>query len=408
MAVSSKSPFQQLAKEASMQPKEKLLAVKKGNNSLTIGIPKEITYQENRVPLTPGSVHTLTSNGHEVIIESNAGKAAFFTDSEYSEAGAKVAYNKKEVFNSDILLKVDPPTDEEIELMQPEQILISAIQMANLKEDYIRKLMKKKIHAVGYEFMKDESGTLQIIRSMSEIGGTASVLIAAEYLNNTNGGKGELIGGFPGIPPTQVVILGAGTVGESAARTALGLSASIKVFDNSISNLRRLQHSLGVPIYTSTIQPNVLAKALARADIAIGALRGEDGRSPSVVTEEMVKNMRPNSVIIDVSIDQGGCFETSEVTTHTNPVFKKYDVLHYCVPNIASRVSRTASYALSNIFTPILVDLADQGGFKDYVYANKGVRAGVYIYNGMLTNKPIGERFNMTPKDLDLILATQA
>lgn len=405
MAESSKSPFQQLAKEASMQPQEKLLAVKKGNNSLTIGIPKEITYQENRVPLTPSSVYTLVGNGHEVIIESNAGKSAFFVDSEYSEAGAKIAYDKKQVFDSDLLLKIDPLTDDEIELMKPGQILISAIQMANLKEDYIRKLIKKKIHAVAYEFMRDDYSSLQIIRSMSEIAGTASVLIGAEYLNNTNGGKGELIGGFPGIPPTQVVILGAGTVGEYAARAAMGLSASIKVFDNSTYNLRRLQNDLGSPIYTSTIQPSVLAKALSRADIAIGALRGEDGRSPCVVTEEMVKNMRPNSVIIDVSIDQGGCFETSEVTTHTNPVFKKYDVIHYCVPNIAARVSRTASYALSNIFTPILIDMADQGGFKEYLYGNKGVRCGVYIYNGMLTNKPIGERFNMTPKDIDLIIA---
>ncbi len=404
MSDKPKSPFEELAKQASLQPQEKLLEVKKHKHSLSIGIPKEITYQENRIPLTPSSVRLLVNNGHEILIESGSGKNAKFLDKEFSEAGAKIVYSKEDVYKSEIILKIDPPTKEEIDLMFAGQYLFSAIQMANLDDSYIRQLSAKKITAIAYEFLKDKDHTLSIIRSMSEIAGSSAVLIGAEYLSNASGGKGELLGGLSGIPPTEVVIIGAGTVGEYAARTAVGLGANVKVFDNSIAKLRRLQNNMGLRIYTSVLQPNILEKALRTADLAIGALRSDEGRSPCIVSEEMVTQMKMNAVIVDVSIDQGGCFETSDVTTHTNPTFTKHDVIHYCVPNIPSRVARTASYALSNIFTPILIEVAEAGGFKNYFWESNVIRNGVYIYKGNLVKRHIGERFNMKFKDIDLLI----
>ncbi|TNE78197.1 MAG: alanine dehydrogenase [Bacteroidetes bacterium] len=399
-----KSPFQELAKQASLQPQEQLLELKKGNLKLSIGVPKEITYQENRVPLTPSSVNLLVNNGHEIAIESGAGKNANFLDKQYSEAGAKIVYSKVEIYKAEIILKIDPPTKEEIDLMFPGQYLFSAIQMTNLSETYIKQLVNKKVTAIAYEFLKDQDDTLSIIRSMSEIAGSSAVLIGAEYLSNTRGGKGELLGGISGIPPTEVVIIGAGTVGEYAARTAVGLGANVKVFDNSLAKLRRLQNNLGMRVFTSILQPNIMSKALAAADLAIGALRSDEGRSPSVVSEDMVRNMKSGSVIVDVSIDQGGVFETSEITTHTNPTFTKHDVIHYCVPNIPSRVARTASYALSNIFSPIMLDIAEVGGFKNYFWESSIIRNGVYVYKGNLVKRHIGERFNMKFKDIDLLI----
>lgn len=399
-----KSAFSELAKQAQLQPQEQLLEIHKENLRLSIGIPREITYQENRVPLTPSAVSLLVNNGHEIILESNAGKNAHFTDQQYSEAGAQIAYSKADVYKAEIILKIDPPTREEIEMMFPGQYLFSAIQMANLSVSYLKQLATKKVTAFAYEFLRDAEDTLSIIRSMSEIAGSSSVLIAAEYLSNGSGGKGELLGGISGIPPTEVVIIGAGTVGEYAARTAVGLGASVKIFDNSLSKLRRLQSNLGMRLYTSILQPNILSKALMNCDLAIGALRSDNGQSPCVVNEEMVKLMKPGAVIVDVSIDQGGCFETSEVTTHTNPIFRKHDVIHYCVPNIPSRVARTASYALSNIFSPILIDIAKYNGFKNYIWSNQTIRNGVYIYKGHLVKSHLGERFNMPFKDIDLLV----
>ncbi len=404
MKETPKSPFQELAKQASLQPQEQLLEIRKHETQLSVGVPKEITYQENRVPLTPSSVSLLVNSGHVITIESGAGKNANFLDRQYSEAGARIVYGKEEVYKSDIILKIDPPTKEEIDLMVPGQHLFSAIQMTNLTDSYIKQLINKKITAIAYEFLKDQEDTLSIIRSMSEIAGRSAVLIGAEYLGNTHGGKGELLGGVSGIPPTEVVIIGAGTVGEYAARTAVALGASVKVFDNSLAKLRRLQNHLGMPVFTSVIQPNILGKALASCDLAIGALRSDEGRSPNVVSEEMVTRMKAGAVIVDVSIDQGGCFETSEVTTHTNPTVIKHDVIHYGVPNIPSRVARTASYALSNIFTPILIDIAESGGFKNYFWDSSIIRNGVYVYKGNLVKRHIGERFNLKFKDIDLLI----
>ncbi|MEZ4720801.1 MAG: alanine dehydrogenase [Flavobacteriales bacterium] len=348
----SKETQRELSESAMMLPKEMLQPVGRKQKKLFIGIPKEISLQENRVALVPEAVQLLVNNGHEVVVETGAGKASHFEDNEYSEAGAQIAYSTKEVYEADLILKVEPISDEEMEFLKPKQVLISAMQLSVQPKNYIKNLMVKKVTAIAWDYISDEDGILPIVRSMGEIAGTTSILIAAEYLSNIKG-QGIMLGGITGVPPTQVAIIGAGTVGEFAARAALGLGADVRVFDNSISKLRRLQNSIGQRVSTSTIQPKVMAKALMRADVAIGAIRSISGRTPCYVTEEMVRNMKPASVVVDVSIDQGGCFETSRITTHDEPTYTVHDVIHYCVPNIASRASRTASHALSNVMAPI-------------------------------------------------------
>jgi alanine dehydrogenase len=389
-----------------MQPQESMLEVKSKKNKLYIGIPKEVSFQENRIPLTPLSVALLVNNGHDVLLESNAGQAANFSDNNYSEQGAQIVYDTKRVYEADIIIKIAPPTMEEIAMMKPGQLLISALQVSTLKAECLQALLAKKVTAICFENIEDEGGTLTVVRAMSEIVGATSILIAAEYLSNIFGGKGLMLGGITGVPPTEIVILGAGTVGEYAARTAISLGAEVKVFDPSIYKLRRLQNNIGSRVFTSVVQPIVLEKAITTCDVAIGAMRADDGRSPCLVSETTVSKMKPNSVIIDVSIDQGGCFETSEVTNHTHPVFRKYDVIHYCVPNIASRVARTATYALTNIFAPILLDIGEQGGLKNVIWKKSGIRNAVYIYQGHLTNKHMGERFGIPCKDLDLLVVS--
>ena len=387
-------------------PQEEKLELKKQPKSLFIGVPKEITFQESRIAIVPDAVQLLVSHGHEVIIESKAGEGANFSDSEFSEAGAKIVYDTKEIYQADIILKVEPPTIEEIKLMKGRQTLISALQITTRSKKFIEKLAQKKINCLAYEFIQDDSGMMPLIRSMSEIAGNTSILIASEYLSNVNLGKGLLLGGIAGVTPTEVVIIGAGTVGEFAARSAMGLGASVKVFDNSLSKLRRLQNDLNKRVFTSIIQPKVLQKALRRADVVIGALRSNDKRTPCVVSEQMVSQMKDGSVIIDVSIDQGGCFETSQLTNHSKPIFNKFGVVHYCVPNIPSRVARTASYSLSNLLTPIILKAGDFGGLDNVIVSDVGLRQGVYICHGMLTNKMVAEWFNLNYKEIDLIIAS--
>lgn len=398
------SELTDIAKQALMQPQEAMLETKTKKNSLYIGIPKETSFQENRIALTPLSVALLVQNGHDVVIEAGAGAFANFHDKDYSEQGARIVYDKKEVYRADIIIKIAPPTDDEIEIMKSGQVLFSTLQMSTMKCEALKAMMKKKITALSFEYLRDEGNILTVVRAMSEIVGATSVLIAAEYLSNVFDGKGLMLGGVTGVPPTEIVILGAGTVGEYAARTAIALGAEVKVFDSSIYRLRRLQNQIGSRVFTSVIQPIVLQKAIRNCDVAIGAIRATHGRSPCLVSEETVSRMKPNSVIIDVSIDQGGVFETSEVTNHTAPVFKKYDVIHYCVPNIASRVARTATYALTNIFTPILVDIGEMGGLMNLIWERAGIRNAIYLYQGQLTNKDLADRFNMPHKDLDLLV----
>lgn len=406
--MSKKSGFYEIAKQAMLTPQEApMMVATRHSNAMRIGIPKETTFQENRIGLTPQAAHLLVSSGHEVFIEAGAGKEAKFYDRDYEDAGAKITYSKEEVYKCDIIMKVSFPSMEEIEMIEEGKTIISALHLAMLKDEQIKKLIKKKVTAICFEYMRDEADVLPVIQAMSEIAGSTSILIAAEYLSNINHGKGVMLGGISGIPPSEVVILGAGTVGHFATRAALGLGAEVKVFDNSLYKLRRLQNDLGIRIYTSIMHPNILLKALKSADVAIGAIRANSGRTPCVVSEEMVMEMKTGSVIVDVSIDQGGCFETSQITNHTHPIFEKHGVIHYGVPNIASRVARTASYALSNIFAPILLDIGDYGGVKNYLWNMEGVRHGVYIYKGNLTNKHISERFGLPYKEIDLLIAAQ-
>ncbi|REE81707.1 alanine dehydrogenase [Lutibacter oceani] len=383
-------------------PQEETLEVIKQKGELVIGIPKETHYQEKRVCLTPDAVAALTNQGHKFIIETGAGEGANFSDNEYSEAGAKISYDVKEVFACHIILKVEPPSLDEIKLINPQSILFSALQLKTQSKKYFEALASKRITAVAFDYIRDEHGIYSVVKSLSEIAGTASILIAAEMMSKDNAGNGLLLGNISGVPPTEVVILGAGTVAEFAARSAIGLGANVKVFDNSLTKLRSLQHNLGRPIYTSTIQPKTLQKALMRCDIAIGAVRG-NSRSPVLVTEEMVEQMKTGSVIVDVSIDRGGCFETSEVTTHKNPTIEKYGVIHYCVPNIPSRYSRTASVSISNIFTPYLSNIAEEGGFENAVRFDKSLQKGMYFYHGILTNKTVADWFNIPFRDINLL-----
>lgn len=398
------SQFSHLAHQALKQPQEMVQEIGSKKNKLFIGIPKEVSFQENRIALTPLSVSVLVENGHRVLIESGAGNGAKFLDHHYSEQGAEIVHDTETIYKADVIIKIAPPTLEEIALMRSGQILLSSQQPTFLTLEILQAMMNKRITALSYEYLRDEGSVLSVVRAMSEIVGATSIFIAAEYLSNVMDGKGLMLGGVTGVPPTEIVILGAGTVGEYAARTALALGAQVKVFDSSIYRLRRLQNNMGSRIFTSVIQPMVLRKAVISCDVVIGATRADNGRCPSLITEETVSKMRPNSVLIDVSIDQGGCFETSEVTNHLEPIFRKYDVIHYCVPNIASRVARTATYALTNIFTPILLDLGEIGNMMNLIWEKPGVRNSVYIFQGQLTNKDIARRFNLAPKDLDLLV----
>lgn len=385
-------------------PQEEMLEVARKRSSLQIGIPKETSIQEKRIPLVPDAVAVLINNGHEVVIETGAGEGSSFTDKDYSEAGAQIVFTTEEVYKANMILKVEPPTLEEIDLMQQGQLLISALQLPIQPKNFLKKLINKRVTAIAFDYIKDPEGILPIVSAMSEIAGNASILIAAEYLSTLHKGQGQLFGGISGVSPTEVVIIGAGTVGEFAAKSALGLGATVKVFDNNTHKLRRLQSMLGQRIFTSIIQPKVLGKALKSADVVIGALSSPFGRTPVVVTEEMVSHMKDFSVIVDVSIDKGGCIETSEVTSHDAPIFSKYGVIHYCVPNIASRVARTASYALSNVITPTIMDTGEFGGLETMIKSYQGIQNGVYIYKGVLTNKYLAETFSLPYKDINLLL----
>ncbi len=385
---------------------EETLDIKPHTAKLLIGIPKETTLQENRIALIPDAVGVLVSNGHEVIVESKAGEGSNYADHEFSEAGATIVHDKEQVYKAPLLVKSAPVVSDDLPFLQLNQTIISPIHLSILKKDQLEKMMEKRITALGFENIKDDSGTYPIVRSMSEIAGSAVMLIAGQFLGSTNNGKGVLLGGICGIPPTKVIIIGAGVVGESVTRTALALGASVKVFDNNVYRLKRLQNNLGVRVWTSVIEPRILAKQLKTCEVAVGALSG-DGRSPVVVTEEMVMAMRPGSVIIDVSIDRGGCFETSEITTHQHPTFKKHGVTHYCVPNIPSGFARTASHGISNVLMPMLLSVGDEGGFEEMVWHNFNLRNGVYMYKGYLTNFYISQRFDLKFTDLNLLIASR-
>ncbi len=405
--MSKQSGFEKLARATSLYPKEKLAPISDKPNALFIGLPKEISLQENRISLTPDAVGVIVANGHKVWLETGAGVKANFSDQEYSEAGAEIVQSREEVYQASVILKIEPPTLKEIDLFTPNQIIFSALQMGARSQEYFTRLAAKKVIAIAYEMVEDKVAGRPIVRAMSEIAGNTVMQIAAEYLTTTNNGLGVILGGITGVPPTKVVILGAGTVAEYAARAASGLGAEIMIFDNHIYKLRRIKHALGFQVFTSTLDSSYLAEVLKDADVVIGALRPDRGSNKIVVTEEMVQSMKEGSVIIDLSIDHGGCVETSELTTHELPVIEKYGVIHYGVPNITSRVARTASYVLSNIFTPTLLRSAEEGSLEDMIYNHKWFLNGVYAYKGGITNKYIAQKFNLPFKDLSLVMAAR-
>ena len=385
-------------------PKEEMLEVKKKEQKIKIGIPSDKSKIEYRVPLTPQAVELLVSYNHEIYIERNAGKSVNYTDKEYSDAGAIIVDKKEEIFQCDIILRISPFDCEEIDLLRGNQTIISNMQLQAHCNESIQKLMRKKVTSIAYEYLQDEKGFFPVVHQMSQISGITAVTLASEYLSNSHNGKGVLFGDVTGITPSELVIIGSGTAAEFAARAALGLGVMVKVFDSSVSDLTKLEERLGQRIFTSVFYPRVLKKALVSADAVIGAL-SLSSTPKFKVSEEMVKTMKEGSVIIDLNVSQGGCFETSECTDLNKPAFSKHGVLHYCVPNIPSLVARTASISLSNILIPILLSIGDNGGVDNYIKNSKGFRKGVYVYHGILTNHDVGYHFNIPAKDIDLLLA---
>lgn len=381
-----------------------MLGIKHESRNISIGIPLELSPNENRIALIPSAVKLLVNRGNRVLIEKNAGERSFFSNQEYADAGAEIMDSHEAVFNAGIILKVAPPTSDEIEFLNKRQCLISALNLPTRPKDYFNQLINRKVTAFAFEQIQDKTGALPLVKAMSEIIGNASMLIAAEYLCHPQYGKGVMLGGFPGVSSTEVVIIGAGTVSEFAARVALGLGASVKVFDSTIYKLRNLQDKFGQRINTSIFQPDLIEKALATADVVIAAKHSSEGVSSCFIPESTVRKMKAGAVIIDVSIDQGGCFETSRATNHQNPVYQLHDITHYCVPNIASKVPHTASTSFSNFFGSLLLEIAERGDLSSSLATNPGLAKGAYIFNGILTNEQISKKYDLPFQLLDLLL----
>ncbi len=386
-------------------PQEEMLELVQDKKKFRIGMPADKTGNERRVPLAPLAVEVLVNEGFEVVIQDGAGKGAYFSNHEYSKYGAEITTNLADVFSCDIIVKICPLTIEEMVLLRGNQIIITSLHSTYQTKEYFQILMKKKVTALAFDMMRDSKGSNPIVRSMSEIAGRSAVLIASEYLNNIHKGKGEMLGGITGVSPSEVVVIGAGIAGTFATQTAIALGAHVKVFDNSIAKLDKLQSLIGTKVFTSTIYSKVLLAAIKTADVVIGAVRINNNRPNIIVTEDMVMQMKKQSIIVDISIDQGGIFETSKPTTHKSPVFTKHGVIHYCVPNIASRVARTASYSISNILSFELLKIQTAGSINSYLKTNAGVRYGVYIYDGILTDENIGQIHGLMAKDINLLLA---
>ena len=391
--------------DTAFMPKEEHLETVFKNKRISIGIPSDNKDDEKRVALTPEAVNLLVESENEVIVQKGAGLGANYTDKDYSENGAIISDSPARVYSSDIVIKVAPFSEVETEYLKGNQVVMSYLNILRLNEETLNKLIRKKVTAIAFEKIRDENGVMPVVESMSEICGITSLLIASEYLSNLHGGKGVMLGGITGVTPTEVVIIGANTAGEFAARAAIGLGSTVKIFDNSLQRLRRFQNLLGQRLQTSVFHPQVLKKALKSADVLIGAIELEDLRPWYYITEDMVKGMKKGAVVIDLSIDRGGCIETTECRAMHDPVYEKHGVVHFSAWNLPSRVARTASIALSNVFTPLLQNLADSGGITPLLKYNQGIRNGAYLYNGMLTNETLGQKFGIISKDLDLLIS---
>ncbi len=382
------------------------LKIKKEKKIIRVGIPRESSSQERRVPLTPAVVRVLVNNGAEVYVEHDAGLDAGFLDKNYADAGAFIAYSKLEVFEkADIVVKIERPNYQEIEYLRNRQILISALHLGSLTSEFLKAIIQKNITAIGYEFLRGEDGSIPIMQMMSEIAGINAIHIAAELMTANKGGKGMLLGGVTGVPPSVVTIIGAGTVGLNAARSALALGATVKVLDEEVYKLRRLEEKLGVKIYTAVAQPQFIKEAVLSSDVIIGAIYRPGQKTPCMVSEELIAQMKEGSIAIDIAIDQGGCFETSKPTTHENPVFVKHGVIHYCVPNIASRVPHTGSIALSNILGNIILKIINFGGIGVLQHSTT-IKNGIYTHHKHITNKYLAKIFGMDYIDINLLHAS--
>jgi len=391
-----------------IQTLEKRLMKSESEISLKIGLPKEVSNDERRICLTPGGVSVLVANGHEVFLEKGAGEEANFSDQEFADAGAQIAYSIDEIYKkSEMIVKVAPPTQSEFELLDNNHILLSALHLGNTTEEFIEILINKSITAIGFEFIKGNDKEFPIVRMMHEITGSMAVQIGAHYLEKSEGGQGIMLGGISGIPPATVVILGAGITAEYAARTALGYGAQVFVMDDDLARLRHLENALDRRIITATANYQYLSSALQYADVLIGAAMFEGERAPCLVTEPMVAGMKPGSVIVDTVIDQGGCIATSKPTTHSKPTYVTHDVIHYCVPNIPSNVARTATYALNNVIVPYLLAIGDAGGIKDALWTNTDLRNGTYVYKKHLTKKALSKIFDMPYREIEMLIASQ-
>ncbi len=386
-------------------PEEALLREIASQPKFTIGVPCEDPSTETRLGLTPEGVSIIVEEGHVVKLQRGAGFPMSYSDLQYSEAGATIVDNAAEVFNADIVLKIAPPTVDEIALMKDGSTILSMLQLSNLSADSIKMMMAKKLTSIAYELIKDEQKTFPVVNTISEIEGNTAISVASELMSNSSGGKGILLGGIAGVSPTEVLILGAGMSGSVAARSALALGAQVKIFDHDVNKLRKIQHYLGQQVFTSVIHPSILFKALASADAVIANLRYINGSEMFMVSEELVKTMKQGAIIIDLSVDQGGCFETSSCRTLANPSYEKHGVIHYCVPNISARVGRTSSMVLSNIFAPMLLKIAESGCVGTAIAENTGFRNGVYIYEGIAVNRLIASYFGISSNDIGLFMA---
>jgi len=393
--------------ERLLVPLEKPLAVTEQQRTLRIGIPKEVSSEERRVALAPYGAGILAAAGHRVAVERGAGELAHFTDQEYADAGVDVVGSAADLYaRSELIAKVFPPSEAELELMQEGQVLLSALHLGGTTPDFLRRLMALRVTGIGFEFIADADGSFPIVRMMHEISGSMAIQVAARLLESAEGGRGVMLGGISGVPPATVVILGAGVVGEWAARTALGYGAHVIVLDADLAALRALEHYLDRRVTTAVANTPYVQQAVQRADVVIGAMMRVGQRSPLTVTREMVAAMRPGAVIIDLVTDQGGCFETSHATTFSNPTYVEEGVIHYAVPNMPSNAARTATYALTNVLVPFLLDIGEAGSVNDALWKNTSLRAGTYVYRRHLTKKSLAALFGMPHRDIELLIAS--
>jgi len=386
--------------------RELLLKAEKQKVSLVIGVPREDQETEKRLPLTPETVSLLVSLGYRVLLEAGAGLSIHYSDRYYSESGAEIVDTAQEVFQADLILKIMPPTLEEVGMMRPRTTVCSFLYLHKLTGAILEQMAEKKINALAYELISDNTGVSPFVTSISEIEGASSITLAAELLSNVHGGKGILLGGIPGVSPTEVVIIGAGVAGTMAARAALALGASVKVFDDDIGKLRTIRHELGSPLFTSTLQPNVLRNVFHSADVVIGAMQYINKTHFYRISVDLIREMKEGSLVIDLRMAQGGCFETTmEACLPDHPaVFEKFGVLHFCEMSLSSRVARTASIALSNIFISLFTAIGDCGGVAHFARFDRGFASGFYLYAGKMVNSYVANHFNFPVSDIGLFL----